>query len=285
MANIAVKTAGIRGASGLVGTAIKKGLEIDGWRVNEIPRDFTIQDIKGLDILINLAGHTINCRWTKREKREIRESRVETTSRLVEAISQCGEEAPSLFISTSAIGIYPSSEVASPENAFDETSIETGKNFLSEICKEWEVEAMKASPYTRVSIIRLGVVISNSGGAFPKLALPFKLGVAVRFGSGKQPFSWISQEDVVGAINLIIRDKSISGPINLVAPQIIDMNGVKSTLAEKYRTKIDLIMPIFLLKIAMGGSYRLVVEGQNVKPSVLIEKKYDFIHKTLVDAL
>ncbi|MEZ7874547.1 MAG: TIGR01777 family oxidoreductase [Bacteroidales bacterium] len=282
---IKIKTAGIRGASGLVGVAVKNELENDGWIVKQIPRNFSTEDIKGLDVVINLAGHSINCRWSEREKREIRESRINTTSRIVNAIKECGDEAPALLISASAVGIYPSSGIASPDSAYDEYSEGRGSGFLSELCIVWETEALKASPFTRVAIIRLGVVISSSGGAFPKLSLPFRLGLSVRYGSGKQPLSWISLEDVAGAVKLVINDSSIKGAVNLVAPQIIDMNGVKSTLTGIYRSLIPLHLTDSILKIAMGGSHELVTEGQNVKPSVLISKGYNFKHKTLGETI
>ncbi len=285
MAMIKIKTAGIRGASGLVGVAVKNELENDGWIVKQIPRNFSTEDIKGLDVVINLAGHSINCRWSEREKREIRESRINTTSRIVNAIKECGDEAPALLISASAVGIYPSSGIASPDSAYDEYSEGRGSGFLSEVCIVWETEALKASPFTRVAIIRLGVVISSSGGAFPKLSLPFRLGLSVRYGSGKQPLSWISLEDVAGAVKLVINDSSIKGAVNLVAPQIIDMNGVKSTLTGIYRSLIPLHLTDSILKIAMGGSHELVTEGQNVKPSVLISKGYNFKHKTLGETI
>ena len=285
MATIKIKTAGIRGASGLVGVAVKRELESDGWIVKQIPRNFSSEDVKGLDVVINLAGHSINCRWRESEKREIRESRINTTSKIVNAIKECGDEAPALLISASAVGIYPASEIASPDNAYDEYSEERGSGFLSEVCIGWETEALKASSFTRVAVIRLGVVISSSGGAFPKLSLPFKLGLSVRYGSGKQPLSWISLEDVTGAVKQIINDSSIKGVVNLVAPQIIDMNGVKSTLSGTYRSLIPLHLTDFILKIAMGGSHKLVTEGQNVKPSVLLSKGYNFKHKTLGETL
>lgn len=285
MAMIKIKTAGIRGASGLVGVAVKNELENDGWIVKQIPRNFSTEDIKGLDVVINLAGHSINCRWSEREKREIRESRINTTSRIVNAIKECGDKAPALLISASAVGIYPSSGIASPDSAYDEYSEGRGSGFLSELCIVWETEALKASPFTRVAIIRLGVVISSSGGAFPKLSLPFRLGLSVRYGSGKQPLSWISLEDVAGAVKLVINDSSIKGAVNLVAPQIIDMNGVKSTLTGIYRSLIPLHLTDSILKIAMGGSHELVTEGQNVKPSVLISKGYNFKHKTLGETI
>ena len=144
---------------------------------------------------------------------------------------------------------------------------------------------MEASAYTRVVIARLGVVVSDRGGAFPKLSLPFRMGLSVRFASGKQPLSWISEEDVAGAVKLIIGDDSISGPVNFVAPQIIDMNGVRSTLEKHYKTKIRMVLPSILLKIAMGGSHLLVTEGQNVKPDVLLSRDFDFRHRTLSDRL
>lgn len=276
MANYKSKTAGIRGASGLVGSAVANSLKEEGWIVTNIGREFSANDLKGLDVVINLAGRSINCRWSSTQKREIIKSRIQTTSKLVKAIEECGSDAPTLLISASATGIYPSSYKASPDNAYNEETTERGVGFLAETCIAWEREAIKASKFTRVAIARLGVVISTGGGALPKLALPFRMGVSVRFGKGTQPLSWISLYDVTEAFKFIIKETSLEGPVNLVAPQIIDMNGVNSTLSEIFKTKISINLPESVLKIAMGGSHRLVTEGQNVKPEKLLARGFLF---------
>ncbi len=276
MANYKSKTAGIRGASGLVGSAVAKSLKDEGWMVTNIGREFSANDLKGLDVVINLAGRSINCRWNSSQRREIIKSRIQTTSKLVSAIKECGSDAPTLLISASATGIYPSSYKASPDNAFNEETTERGVGFLAETCVAWESEALKASRFTRVVIARLGVVISTEGGALPKLTLPFRMGVSVRFGKGTQPLSWISLYDVTEAVKFIIKDTSLVGPVNLVSPQIIDMNGVNSTLSARFKTKISIYIPESMLKIAMGGSHRLVTEGQNVKPEKLLTRGFQF---------
>lgn len=158
--------------------------------------------LTGCDVVINLAGTTINQRWTSKAKREIRNSRVCTTRRLVSIINEMPVK-PDLFISASAVGIYPDKGI------YSETSTSEGSGFLAEVCIRWEEEAQKLSRDVRLVITRFGVVLSNDGGALPKMLLPFRFFVGGKIASGKQGFSWIHIEDVLNAIRFVIEHKDL----------------------------------------------------------------------------
>ena len=141
------------------------------------------QALTGCDVVINLAGATINQRWTRKAKRKIMNSRIYTTRRLVSIINEM-EVKPKVFISASAVGIYPDNGI------YSESSTSVGTGFLSEVCIRWEDEAQKLSRDIRLVVARFGVVLSKDGGALPKMLLPFRFFVGGKIASGKQGFSW-----------------------------------------------------------------------------------------------
>ena len=166
----------------------------------------------GCDVVINLAGTTINQRWTSKAKRKIKNSRVYTTRRLVSILNEMPVK-PKLFISASAVGIYPDKGI------YSETSTSEGTGFLADVCIRWEEEAQKLSRDIRLVVARFGVVLSKDGGALPKMLLPFRFFVGGKIASGKQGFSWIHIDDVLYAIQFIIEHEDLSGVVNLVSPQ------------------------------------------------------------------
>lgn len=272
------KVVGIRGASGFLGKAISQALIDNGFRVVDLRRDFTVFELKECDVVINLAGKNINCRWSARNRKEIYESRIITTGKIVSAFFECGDKAPSLLISVSATGIYPSTNGSQPDiQMFDEESTFESDTFLAKVCKDWESEALKASLVSRVAVTRLGVVIDKSGGAFPKLVLPFRMKVAARIASGNQPFSWISLKDVIGSILYIIGNKTMEGVYNLTSPEITTNREITRILSNKYKTLIPVIIPAFLLRLILGKSHILLTEGAKVYPKRLLESSYNFI--------
>ncbi len=273
-----IKVVGIRGASGFLGRAISQALIENGFRVVELKRGFTAIELKVCDVVINLAGKSINCRWSARNRKEIYESRILTTRKIASAFLECGADAPSLLISVSATGIYPGSNGSQPDlQLFDEESTFESDTFLAKVCKDWEREALKASFVSRVAVIRLGVVIDKSGGAFPKLALPFRMKVAARIALGNQPFSWISLKDVIGSILYIIGNKTMDGVYNLTSPEITTNREITRILAKKHKTLIPVIIPAFLLRMIFGKSHILLTEGAKVYPKRLLESGYKFI--------
>ena len=273
-----IKVVGIRGASGFLGRAISRALIENGFRVVELKRGFTAIELKECNIVINLAGKNINCRWSARNRKEIYESRILTTRKIASAFLECGTDAPSMLISVSATGIYPSTNGSQPDiQLFDEESTFECDTFLAEVCKDWEREALKASQVSRVAVIRLGVVIDKSGGAFPKLVLPFRMKVAARISSGNQPFSWISLKDVIGSILYIIGNNTMEGVFNLTSPEMETNREITRILSKRYKTLIPFVIPKFLLRLIFGKSHILLTEGAKVYPKRLLESGYKFI--------
>lgn len=272
------KVVGIRGASGFLGKAISQALIENDFSVVDLRREFTALELKECDVVINLAGKNINCRWSARNRKEIYESRILTTRKISSAFLECDTDAPSLLISVSATGIYPSTNSSEPDIAlYDEDAAFESDTFLAKVCKDWESEALKASLVSRVAVIRLGVVIDKSGGAFPKLVLPFRMKVAARIASGNQPFSWISLKDVIGSILYIIGNKTMEGVYNLTSPEITTNREITRILSKKYKTLIPFVIPKFFLCLIFGKSHILLTEGAKAYPKRLLESGYKFI--------
>lgn len=271
-----VKTIGIRGSSGLVGKAVSLALQNKGWIVRSIGREFGKADISQCDVVINLAGHSINCRWTKSNRKLIYDSRINTTQMLASFINDCGQDAPALFISASASGIYPSHPVNGEYPVFTEDSNEFGTGFLASVCKDWESAAMEANGICRVAIIRPGVVLAARGGAYPKLATPFKLGIAATISQGSQPFPWIALEDLTDAVIWIIENESAAGVYNLASPEKENNRSVTEILSKRYRSFIKIRLPRFIFRLMLGESHILVTEGQYIYPQKLIKGGFRF---------
>ena len=280
------KTIGITGASGFIGTSLTLYLEEQGYTVRPLNRGFTLADVDDCDIIINLAGASINRRWSNSAKKLIRESRIETTKRLVGFLNKSVSKRTSLLISTSAIGIYPSSKSKSKTDndhkTYDEYSPELGDDFLAQICIDWENEALKANSKIRVVIARFGVVLSNKGGALPKMSLPFKFGLAGTIGNGQQPFSWIALEDLSRAFAFLIEKEELSGFFNLTSPNPVNNDQLTKTLAKHYKCAIKFKIPSFLFKAAYGEASTLFTDGQRVLPKRLIENGFLFNFMTIL---
>src|SRR5713226_815645 len=226
----------VTGSSGLVGTALGSALARVGHTVCRLvrPNSAAGEGPKegfavawnpatgelggagvGADAVVNLAGASIaDGRWTTQRKALLRASRIETTRTLVGALAKMNAR-PSVLVSASAIGFYGDRG----DEALTEES-KPGADFLAGLAKEWEAEALKAETLgIRVVLARFGIILARGGGALAKMLTPFKLGAGGRLGSGKQWMSWVTLEDVVGALRFAIENNSARGAINFVAPQ------------------------------------------------------------------
>lgn len=229
---------------------------------------------------INLAGEPISERWTAEYKERIVSSRRDTTRRLVEAIAQANPK-PRVLINASAIGYYGASETA----CFDETS-GPGEDFLAQVCQVWETEAQAASDLgVRVALLRLGVVLGPGGGALAKILPPFQLFAGGPLGTGKQWFSWIDIEDVVGLILWALTTERICGPVNATAPNPVRMAEFCQTLGQVLNRPAWLPAPSFALKLLLGEGAQLVLEGQQVLPQAALAQGYEFRYPQLRDSL
>lgn len=234
--------------------------------------------LTGCDVVINLAGTTINQRWTSKAKREIKNSRVYTTRRLVSILNEMPVK-PKLFISASAVGIYPDKGI------YSETSTSEGTGFLADVCIRWEEEAQKLSRDIRLVVARLGVVLSKDGGALPKMLLPFRFFVGGKIASGKQGFSWIHIEDVLNAIQFIIEHEDLSGVVNLVSPQPLTNLAFTRATADVLHRPAWLTIPGKVFRYLYGEGEELLTKGQQAYPARLLSAGYVFRYSDIRLAL
>jgi uncharacterized protein (TIGR01777 family) len=231
---------------------------------------------------VNLAGASIvNGRWTARQKQLLKTSRVDTTRALVTALSKMAPR-PRVLISASAVGFYGSrgDEVLREDSP-------AGNDFLSQLSKEWEAEALKAEVFgIRVILARFGVVLAKEGGALPTMARPFRLGVGGRIGSGQQWMSWITLRDVVAILRMALDNGASRGPINVVSPQPVRNAEFTSLLASALHRPALFPAPAFALRLMLGEmAEALLLSSQRAEPAQLANWHYTFHDPDLATAL
>jgi uncharacterized protein len=233
------------------------------------------------DVIINLAGRSIFTLWTTKTRREIIDSRVLITRNLVDALQSV--QPGTLLISTSAVGYYGSTK---DDRELDE-STPPGADFLAEVGRVWEAEAMRAEQFgVRVVTCRFGVVMGKNGGALERMVPAFRSWLGSPLGSGKQWFSWIHLEDIVGIMAFLMENKEICGPVNCTAPHPVRNKELTETLARALGSPLILpSVPGFLLRILLGEFANVLLEGQRVIPKRLLAAGYRFRFATLEKAL
>jgi uncharacterized protein len=279
----------VTGATGTIGREVVRQLRERGDDVTAVSRDpegagmdamsWDAIDLSGFDAVINLAGAPIDQRWTEAGKKRIRDSRVDSTRRVVEALRRA-EPRPAVLVSQSAEGYYARGNDLVREDA------PPGTGFLSEVVQAWEAEARKAEELgVRVVTTRTGVVLSPRGGALKKLLTPFKLGVGGPVAGGAQPFPWVHVADAAGAMIFLMDTAGAAGPVNLVAPDKHTNETFTKTLGKAIHRPTVVPVPEFALKLLYGEMGSTVTEGSNPDPSKLEEFGYNFKQPELEDAL
>jgi uncharacterized protein len=274
---------GITGAHGFIGTALTPFLTTGGHTVVPLPRSgVTAAMLEGLDAVVNLAGASVAAgRWTPARKAEIRNSRVDTTARLVDAMRAC-RRPPPVLLSGSAIGIYGDRGSA----GLDETSA-PGEGFLAGVCRDWEAEAHRAEGFgVRVVLLRTGLVLSPNGGALEKLAPIVRACLGGRVGPGTQVYSWIALEDVLGAIHFALRTPTLKGPVNLTAPEPATNGAFTEALGEVLHRPTVAPLPATVVRAVFGqmGEETLLASAQ-VAPHALLDAGFTFRWPGLREAL
>ena len=294
-----MRTIAISGKSGLVGSALAESFARSDDRVVNVTRDAespSLDDIiwspnsviadpellEGMDAFVHLAGENIATgRWNEAKKSRIRNSRVEGTHVVASTLARLDRK-PSVLVSASAIGFYGDrgSEI------LDE-SAEAGSGFLADVCSGWEAATQSAvDAGIRVVHLRIGVIISRHGGALPQMLTPFKQGVGGRIGNGRQYWSWVSLEDVVGAIQHVISDESIHGPVNCVAPDPVTNSVFTRTLGSVLGRPTIFPMPGFATRLVLGEMANdLLLASMRVRPRNLERSGYRFRQPELRSAL
>ncbi|MEX1024859.1 MAG: TIGR01777 family oxidoreductase [Planctomycetota bacterium] len=291
----------ISGSSGFVGSALSAFLASGGHEVWSLVRKrgnesvpersvawdaetYAIEsrDLEGFDAVVHLAGENIaGKRWSAEQKRKIKDSRVDGTRALSEALAKCTDK-PRVLVSASAVGWYG--------NRGDERVTELsepGQGFLPEVCRAWEA-ATGAAEATgiRVVYMRTGVVLSPAGGALKKMLLPFKLGGGGVIGDGKQWMSWIALDDLVGAYHFALTNERLAGPVNAVAPSAVRNYEFTKTLGKVLKRPTIVPLPAFAARAAFGEmADDLLLGGQHVRPMVLENAGFHFDYPTLEGAL
>lgn len=270
----------VTGSHGLIGSELVNQLTALGhepvrWKRGTV---VTPTEMETYDAVVNLAGATTGkLPWTKKYKRELIDSRLETTRMLVEAINAC-KNPPKVLVSGSASGFYgdTGTEIMSEDSP-------KGTGFLSDLAAQWEEIALKAK--TRVVIVRTTMVMSRKLGALGRLLPLLKLGVAGPLGSGKQWWAWISLPDEVGAIIHLINTSRAKGVFNLTAPESATCIQVIRSLGKQLKRPTVIPVPAFALRLAFGeGADELLLCNQKMTADKLIASGYKFQHPTLDEA-
>jgi len=238
-----------------------------------------LNQLKICEGIINLSGEPItDKRWSEEQKLEIENSRINITSYLMKNLKK-NKINPKVIINASAIGFYGTSL----NKIFDETS-PGGEDFLANLCKKWEKAAYQKPFFTRIVILRIGIVLGLNGGALGKMLPIFKVGLGGPIGDGNQWMSWIHIDDLCKIIVNGIKDKKYSGIINAVSPQPVKMKEFSSILAKCLKRPNLLPVPGATLKLILGDGAKLLLEGQNIK-SIKLNSFFKFKYPLLQEAI
>ena len=246
----------------------------------EQPDEWT-NELNGVDVVVHLAGANLGAkRWNEKYKRLAYHSRIVSTQNLVDAIKSV-EQKPGVFICSSAVGIYG--------NRFDEVLDENsllGNDFLANLCNDWEKEAALVEQFgvRRVSI-RTGLVLMKDEGVLKQMLLPFKLFIGGPLGNGRQWFSWIHIDDIVGIYLQAIDNENLNGPVNAASPGIVRMNEFAKTLGKVLMRPSIFPVPKFVMKIAAGEVADYAVMSQRINVDKILKVGYKFKFEILEEAL
>jgi uncharacterized protein len=286
----------ISGATGLIGSALIPELEAKGHTVRRLTRHPSQEgdirwdldagtidgDISGADAVVHLAGESIaEGRWTEEKKRRILESRQKGTRLLAEKVAEL-DEPPAVMVSVSAIGYYGDrgNELLTEES-------EPGDLFLSKVCLEWEAAADPAREAgVRVVHPRIGIVLTTEGGALGTTLPIFKLGGGGKIGSGRQYWSWVSLDDVIGAIVHALQTEDLSGPVNVVTPGPPTNAEYTRVLGKVLNRPTIFTVPTPAARVMLGEiADELLLPSARVEPVRLQETGYSFRHPELAATL
>jgi uncharacterized protein (TIGR01777 family) len=281
----------ITGSSGLVGSALVSTLLDGGHQVIRLkrpvdwdPERVTVDSsvFAEANAIVHLAGENIaSGRWTAARKARIRDSRVKGT-KLIAQTAAALDPPPRVLVSASAMGYYGNrgAEILREDSP-------AGTGFLPDVCREWESATDAATRKgIRVVHLRTGLVLSEKGGALRRMLLPFKLGLGGRIGSGDQYWSWISLDDLCGAIVHCLQADTLHGPVNVVAPAAVTNVEFTKTMGRVLGRPTIFPMPAFAARLALGEmANELLLSSARVEPAKLLASRYIFRHTELEPAL
>lgn len=257
-------------------------LQADPAQASSWQRPELQQALAAAEAVVNLAGEPIaEKRWSPAHVQLLHDSRIGTTRALVAALAALPQgQRPQVLISGSAVGYYGTSSTA----RFEESS-PAGGDVLGRLCAAWEAEARAAEPFSRVVILRIGIVLAADGGALGKMLPVFRLGFGGPIGSGRQWMSWISRRDLCRLIATALSDPTYGGTYNAVGPQPCSMASFATALGRSLGRPSLLPVPAPMLQLLLGDGARVVLEGQQVLPQRLLQQGFQFEDAELSAAL
>lgn len=262
----------LSGASGFVANELKK-IYPNNISINRNDTTVEIKEkLQDVDVVINLAGAPIIKRWSEKYKKVLYSSRIDTTKKLVEAINQSDVKH---FISTSAIGIYPSNIACDEHCSY-------GTDFLSKLTQAWEEEAKKCTKVT--TILRFGIVLGANAGALKQMLPAFKLGVGGTIGSGKMIMSWIDIDDLTQMYKFII-DNGLKGTFNATSPNPVTNYEFTKTLGKVLNRPTIFPLPEFVLKLIFGEGSSVITDSKEIYPKEIEQVGFTFLYPNIEASL
>ena len=287
----------IAGGTGLIGKKLEEKLNASGYEVSILTRNkkrvressayrlwnpdeaFIQENTLGdVDILINLCGAGIaDSPWTKARKKELHDSRINPTLLLLEEAKKTGKI--ELYISASGINCYPvnTKELLREENSY-------GPDYLSTLVQQWEEAAMKFNALCPVSLLRISAVMSENGGALAKMKPLFRWGLGAPLGTGKQPFTWVHEDDLVDAILYIIKHQ-LAGAFNICGETVTNREFSKILAKSVNRWMIPIPVPAFVLRLMLGQMSEMLLNGVNTDSEKLVATGFKYRYPRLQDFL
>lgn len=288
------------GGTGFVGTTLTKRLLERGHDVTvtssrdkvSLPDCSSLKSIKAdtsksgdwqnqlsdCDVIINLAGRSVFHLWSESYKKKIYSSRIHTTRNIVEGLPDNND---TILLNASAAGYYGDS---GEEEQFEDSP--AGIDFLADVCKAWESEALNAKEKgSRVALMRFGVVMGAGGGAISTMKTPFSLGMGGPIGDGKQWFPWIHLQDLIEAIIFLMDGSDLQGPFNMTAPDVVRQKEFAKSLGKTLKRPAVIPAPSFIMRALLGEFGKSLLQGQKVIPKALLDCGFTFSHPGLEGAL
>lgn len=284
----------LAGGTGFVGSYFREQFRALDYDVRVISRqdgqiawdnpNAVVQALENADLLINLAGKSVNCRYHENNKREILQSRIQTTTLLGEAIAAC-DNPPPLWINSSTATVYRHAD----DRPMTEAEGDIGTGFSVDVATAWEEAFFSFDlPDTRQVALRMAIVLGNNGGVM----IPYKhlthFGLGGIQGSGEQKFSWIHLEDLFRIVRFIQEKEELVGVINCSAPNPVSNRQLMALLRQTMSVKFGLPAPAWLLEIGavfIRTETELILKSRWVIPERLLQAGFTFKYPQLADAL
>lgn len=283
----------LAGAGGFIGQYFAEHYRKAGWQVRIISRngpydwlhlDRLTEALEGADLLVNLAGRSVNCRYTAANRQEIMDSRVTTTNLLGQAMSAC-ESPPALWINASSATYYRHAE----DRPMSEAEGEIGSGFSVEVAKAWEDACFAWQiPNVRQVALRIAIVLGDDGGVMTPFRNLVRYGLGGKQGSGRQMFSWLHMEDLQRIVDYLAQHPDLSGVVNAAAPHAVTNAELMRLLRETMGRRIGLPAAPWMLELGarvIGTETELVLKSRWVVPEKLLQHGFVFRYHHLREAL